>query len=174
MIVEWDEYGMNLRIKGFALVQENHIILHHSSAPHHFWMTELLGIKWKWQEWLLNDIFSLWFSFFVILDILKWLRNGGMRTNGGVFRRKIKTKFRDTSHSDIIWSFQFDWWQCKASKDGMKFEWWNYIEMMECHLNYGNISKWASSDLFWHRGYYYPDPLSAMPKCQYASRRIEG
>ena len=105
-MAEWLWNEMNLKIKGSALVQEYHIISHHSVTSHQFWMTKMLGMKRKWQEWLLNDIFSLWFSFLIILDFLKWLKNVGMRRNGGVLERQIKTEFRDTCHSTIIWSFQ--------------------------------------------------------------------
>ena len=100
----WDE--RNLRIKCFALDQEYPFISPHLVIPHHSWMMKLLGMKWKWLEWVLNDIFPVWFSFLVILDILKWPRNGGMRRNGGVLEGKKKTEFWDICHSAIIWSFQ--------------------------------------------------------------------
>ena len=153
-MAEWWWNEMNLKIKGFALVQEYHIISHHSVTSYHFWMIKMLGMKWKWQEWLLNDIFLLWFSFLIILDKLKWLRNVGMRRNGGVLDRQIKTEFRDTRHSAIIWSFQShsnknllshtkgvwdDSGKLQKIKwhlnDGMTFKWWNVIGIMEIYQN---------------------------------------
>ena len=147
-MAEWWWNEMNLKIKGFALVQEYHIISHHSVTPHHFWMTKMLGMKRKWQEWLLNDIFPLWFSFLIILDFLKWLKNVGMRRNGGVLERKIKTEFRDTCHSAIIWSFQSHSKKNVLSHpklfwdDNGKLHQWNDIRMIEWHSNDGIMLEW--------------------------------
>ena len=146
-MTEWWWNEMNLRIKGFALVQEYHIILHHSVIPHHSWMTKLLWKKWKWLEWLFNDISPLWFSFLVILNILKWHRNGGMRRNGGVLEGKIKTEFWDTCHSWVI-----------------------QVILLSFHNLYAIPRHSVISFILAPRVYYYPrPPLGAMPKIYIAS-----
>ena len=124
------------------MVQEYHIILHHSVIPHHSWMTKLLWKKWKWLEWLFNDISPLWFSFLVILNILKWHRNGGMRRNGGVLEGKIKTEFWDTCHSWVI-----------------------QVILLSFHNLYAIPRHSVISFILAPRVYYYPrPPLGAMPK----------
>ena len=171
-MAEWWWNEMNLKIKGFALVQEYHIISNHSVTSHHFWMTKMLGMKRKWQEWLLNDIFPLWFSFLIILDFLKWLKNVGMRRNGGVLERKIKTEFRDTCHSAIIWSFQSHSKKNLFSHTNGVWDDSGQFQKMEWHSNDGmSLELWKnikmSSEWFIlaPRGTITPDPpLGAMPK----------
>ena len=154
-----------------------------SSFHHHSWMTKLIGMKWKWLEWLLNDISPLWFSFLVILDILKWPRNGGMGRNGGVLEGKIKNWIlRYLSfcyHLIIPISFRQELILPPIPKEfGMtveSFKIWNDIQMMECHWNYGIMSKWDWNELFWHQGYTItPDPPWCHAKIFFASLWVEG
>ena len=167
----WDE--RNLRIKCFALDQEFSFISPHLVIPHHSWMMKLLGMKWKWLEWVLNDIFPVWFSFLIILDILKWPRNGGMRGNGGVLEGKINTEFWDTCHSAIIWSFQYH-----SNKNLFSHTKWVWddsrkLQKMEWHLNDGMTFKWLKT--FWHKGCTITlDPLCANSVPKIIFSRMDG
>ena len=68
-MMEWQRNEVIFRIKGLTLVQKSPFIPHHSVIPG--WQ-DWLESKFKWLEWLLNEITS------IVIIIPFHLRNDGM------------------------------------------------------------------------------------------------